>query len=309
MALGQETPSLRRRWRCDEACGVIVAINTLRLQEMRLMRWLVFGTGIALIVVRGFWSNIFMIDAFTVVILFVLSIPFVAQYLRKAKFPGAEFEFKDEIRETEKLVQLSIEQTKASESSRARKTLQFETFKLTTVKGLLDSDPVLALAALRIEIERTLTLMVTALSLSVSGGSSVTRLIKAFSERQLLSSVQVAALQKIVSMCTKAIHGSFVSEAEARRIIDLAEELNRTFSTGYSIDFSLNSDYEKQGLLCEWEHCIEWMPLSAEPTKVSCPVFGHDCPGGEKAVSLCDKRMDDLPTSRFAKNPWCICLI
>ncbi len=77
---------------------------------MKFMRWLIFITGMMLIVVRGFWSDVFMVDAFTILILFILSIPFIAQYLRKAKFAGAEFEFKDEIRETEKLVQLSVEQ-------------------------------------------------------------------------------------------------------------------------------------------------------------------------------------------------------
>jgi hypothetical protein len=269
---------------------------------MNIMHWLAFITGLALIVVRGFWSDIFVVDAFTVVILFILFIPFVAQYLRKAKFPGAEFEFKDEIRETEKLVQLSVEQAERAESAGEKKILLFETFKLSTVRELLDSDPVLALAALRIEIERKLKLLVNSLDLPIRNEWSISKLIEAVKKLELLSSEQVAALQKIVSMCNKAIHGSLISETEARRIIDLTEELNRTFSIGYSIDFSPNLDYEKHGLLCEWEHCIEWMPLTAKRTKLSCPVFGHNCPGGVEKLSKCGKAIKDIPSNRFIKK-------
>jgi len=232
-------------------------------------------------------------------ILFILSIPFVAQYLRKAKFAGVEFEFKDEIRETEKLVQLSVEQAVKSESAGEKKILPFETFKLSAVRELLDSDPVLALAALRIEIERKLKSLVESLDLPIRNELSISKLIEAVRKRQLLSYEQVTALQKIVNMCNKAIHGCLISKTEAREIIDLAEELNRTFSIGYSIDFSPNLDYKKHGLLCEWEHCIEWMPLAAEPTELSCPVFGHNCPGGVEKISICGKTIEDIPSNGF----------
>lgn len=269
---------------------------------MSVMHWIAFVTGIVLIIARGFWSDLFVVDAFSVVILFILFIPFVAQYLRKAKFLGAEFEFKDEIRETEKLVQLSVEQAEKLESTSGKKVLPFETFKLSSVKEILDSDPVLALAALRIEIERKLRLLADALALPIRNESSVSRLIEAVRKQELLTLEQVNALQKIVGMCNKAIHGSLISQEEARKIVDLTEELNKTFSIGYSIDFSPNSDYEKHSLLCEWEHCIEWMPLTEEPTEISCPVFGHNCPGGVEKVSECGKATEDIPSNRFMKK-------
>ncbi len=269
---------------------------------MNIMRWLLFITGLALIIVRGFWSDIFVVDAFTIVILFILFIPFVAQYLRKAKFPGAEFEFKEEIHETEKLVQLSIEQAEKLESTGEKKILQFETFKLSAIRELLDSDPILALAALRIEIERKLKLLVNSFDIPIHNERSISKLIEVIRKRELLSTEQVTALQKIVSMCNKAIHGSLISKMDARNIIDLTEELNRTFSIGYSLDFSQNLDYEKHGLLCEWEHCIEWMPLTEEQSELSCPVFDHNCPGGVEKVSWCCGTTKDIPSNRFTKK-------
>lgn len=266
------------------------------------MHWIILITGILVITIHGFRPDVFQVDALTVLILFILSIPIFAPYLRKAKLLGAEFEFKDEIRETEKLVQLSVEQAEKAEIAGERKILQFETFKLSTARQLLDSDPVLALAALRIEIERKFKLLVDSLGLSIRNEQSMSKLIEAVKKQGLLSSEQVAALQKIVSMCNKAIHGSLISKTEAKDIIDLAEELNRTFSVGYSVDFSPNLDYEKHGLICEWEHCIEWMPLTAEPTELSCPVFRHNCPGGVEKISICGKTIKDIPSNRFIKK-------
>lgn len=245
---------------------------------MNVMHWIAFIIGVALIIIRGFSSDIFAVDAFSVVILFILFIPFVAQYLRKAKFPGAEFEFKDEIQETKKLVQTSVKQAQKSARTGKKIILPFETFKLSAAKDIFDTDHVLALAALRIEIENKLGILVKSLNFNISDRSSISRLIEIIGQKAIFSSEQVGALRKIINMCNKAIHGSDISKTEAKLIIDLAEKLNKTFSIGYSIDLSPNLNYEKHGLLCEWEHCIELMPLTARRTKRSCPVFGHNCP-------------------------------
>ena len=52
------------------------------------------------------------------------------------------------------------------------------------------------------------------------------------------------------------------------------------------MNFAPNLDFEAQGLVCEYEHCIEHMPLG-EPSDDSCPLFGHDCPGGRRRIATC----------------------
>ena len=71
---------------------------------MKSFRWLVLALGVGLIVVNGFFPDVFRINAFTILILFILSIPIIAPFLKEAKFPGAKFVFKDEIQETEELI-------------------------------------------------------------------------------------------------------------------------------------------------------------------------------------------------------------
>ncbi len=268
---------------------------------MKSIFWVIFIFGIILIIVHGFFSSVFKVDAFTVLILFILSIPIVAPYLKKAKFPGAEFEFKDEIKETNELVQKSVEQAEKAEDAGEKKILPFETFRLSAVREQLDTDHVLSLAALRIEIEKTLRLATKFLEIPKRNKWSISRIIEVLRKKEVFSSEQISALQKIVNMCNKAIHGFPVSKTDAKKIIDLTEKLNNSFSTGYSIDFSPNEEHEKHGLLCEWEHCIEWLPLTEEDTELSCPVFGHNCPGGKSKVTKCRKAIDDIPESRFVK--------
>lgn len=75
----------------------------------------------------------------------------------------------------------------------------------------------------------------------------------------------------------------------ASETMALVERINENTQPGYSLNIGPNSDYEAQDLFCEYEHCIEMMPLAELKTGKSCPEFGHDCPGGEKQVKRCKK--------------------
>ncbi len=65
--------------------------------------------------------------------------------------------------------------------------------------------------------------------------------------------------------------------------------------------FKPMEDYAKKGLFCEYEYCIEEMPLMEERGGLSCPVWGHNCPGGKERVKTCGKTIDDIQEERFAK--------
>jgi hypothetical protein len=257
---------------------------------MKFNQWeiLIVLTGIALIVIHGFWNNVFTVDYFTIIILVIICIPYFSQFLKRAKIAGAEFEFRDEIESAKKVVKESILKSRSRDKGET-KPLPFETFNVSTAKEVIDSDHILALASLRIEIEKKLRIAAEFFKLG-GGKNTLSENIIALMHEGILSSEQVSALRKIIDMCNKAIHGYDVSKREAKDIVNLMEELNQSFSIGYSIDFTKNKDYKKQGLECEWEHCIEFMPLGKRATEKSCPIFGHDCPGGASKVSECEPR-------------------
>jgi hypothetical protein len=273
---------------------------------IRISLWILIIIGISLIIIHGLIPNIFLVDGITILILFILSIPYLAFFLRKAKIAGAEFEFKDEISKTEELVKKSVEVAEikklASQETSKEKIKFFETFNTEPIKKLLDSDTVLALAALRIEIEKKVKNTAKILDFNMYDRLPISKFMEIFEKMEILSKEQTIAIRKIINMCNKAIHGEVISNDEAREIINITDELNKSFSTGYSIDFKENLEYEKNGLFCKWEHCIERMPLSKKRTEFSCPVFGHNCPGGLVEIKKCGKKISDIPKERFVKN-------
>lgn len=78
----------------------------------------------------------------------------------------------------------------------------------------------------------------------------------------------------------ETIHG--VDEEKRLRRRELFGETR----TGYVENSSPMENYEELGLICGYEHCIELQPLTE--TKLSCPVFGHNCPGGLSQVRVCN---------------------
>ena len=255
------------------------------------MQWIAFVFIVGIIVVRGIWPNLFILDNFSISLLFLLAIPLLAPYLKKAKWFGAEFIFRDEIKKLDAIVQKSEQQAIEAEKQGKTHRSIFETFSTKNSLHLLDSDPTLSLAALRIEIERVLSETVkTLFSIKEAEKKLGNRFyILTLLKNGRISKEQGKALQTVVNMCNKAVHGAQVSKEEAGEIILLTERLNKSFAVGYSINFCKNKDYSKQGLICEWEHCIEHFPLK-EKSELSCPVFGHDCPGGLGIRNNCNKK-------------------
>lgn len=64
---------------------------------------------------------------------------------------------------------------------------------------------------------------------------------------------------------------------------------------GESEDFTPNELWEEQGLICEWEHCIENMALvTVLWSRYKCPVFGHKCPGKKEQIVKCKNIATEL---------------
>lgn len=250
------------------------------------MQWLAFIVIILIVFVHGFWPAAFLLDKFSMGLLFLLAIPLLSPFLKKAKWFGAEFNFKEDIKRATKLVEKSEARAKEISVKQGKTVSEFKTFRTETARQLLSSDPNLALAALRIEIERVITAAATKVDADYRP-RSLRDSINTLSQSLLFSEEQQEALQTICSSANKAVHGADVSRAEAEEIIGLAERLDSSFSLGYSINFQPNKDYAKQGLTCAWEHCIELSPIQEERSELSCHVFGHDCPGGVKARKAC----------------------
>ncbi|MCP4566635.1 MAG: DUF4145 domain-containing protein [FCB group bacterium] len=261
---------------------------------MNWMQIVAFVIIVLALVSHGFSPNIFMLDKYSICLLFLLAIPLLTPYLKKAKWFGAEFEFRDEIEKTASLIEKSEEVTKES------RPLPFSTFSTESARQTLDIDPNLSLAALRIDIERILSHAVLSfLDITNIRTRSLRGYMQSLTAAKLINPDQAGALLHISHMCNKAVHGHDVTRSEAIEIIELTERLNQSFSIGYSINVDKNDQYADHGLICEWEHCIEHFPLLEEDDKnISCQIFGHNCPGGSEVRIQCILTMADFPPDR-----------
>lgn len=255
------------------------------------MQWIAFLIIAALLIIHGIWPAYFVIDKFSMGLLFLLAIPMLAPFLKKAKGFGFEFEFNQEIKKALKFIEKSEEQAKQKDMQlhfpKGALKIPLETFSTQNSLQLLDSDPNLALASLRIEIDRVLQLAVKKLIDGAVLPKTIKQYIEVLLKKNYLSSDQAEAFNTILNMCNEAVHGAELSKSQAKEIITLMERLNNSFSLGYSINVNSNDTYEEQGLVCEWQHCIENFPIHDGETLLSCPIFGHDCPGGKKAKDDC----------------------
>ena len=267
------------------------------------MQWVSFIIIVAILGIHGVYPDLFHVDKYSMALVFLLGIPLLFPFLKKAKWLGAEFEFKEEIEKTKHLVEKTEELTAKSDTYISKSTSYFQTFQLQNAHHLIDIDPNLSLASIRIEIERVLSSGIhTFMGKDALKQKSLRSYIQWYRKQGIISQFQAEALNTIVKMCNKAVHGANVSPDEAREIIELTERLNKSFAVGYSVNLEKNKSFKENGLLCEWEHCIEFSPLSENPTELSCHVFGHDCPGGVKTKKECMKTIEDIPEHRFISN-------
>jgi hypothetical protein len=269
---------------------------------MKKIQWVAFLFIIAVVIVQGFWPETFALDKYSVGLLFLLAIPLLAPFLKKAKWFGVEFDFKENIQQLVNLVEEAKEEKRETEEEKRHVGI-IQTFSAESAINLVEQDPNLALAALLIEIERILRLAYQILiNPDSSAKNGIGFLVDELHQQGTIRDHQRDAILQITRVCNEAVHGGKVSIHEAIAVIDLTIELSQSFSVGYSINFQPNPEYEEQGLFCEWEHCVEHFPLRENRDDRSCHVFGHDCPGGVGTRAKCRKSIYDVGDERFLKT-------
>jgi hypothetical protein len=170
---------------------------------MKLIQWLAFAFIVAIIAIRGFWPEVFALDKYSIGLLFLLAIPLLAPFLKKAKWFGAEFDFKENIQELSDLVEESKEEKKEIPKEK-RPAEIIETFSAESAMNLVSQDPNLALAALRIEIERILRLAYKILVDPESSAKKGIRfLVTELGNMELLESIKVMPFNRSRSSVMK----------------------------------------------------------------------------------------------------------
>lgn len=215
--------------------------------------WITVVAASALIVAHGLFPTGFTVDSISILALFILSIPCLANFLKSAKLFGAEFDFKDNIQVLSNMVDVSKKKTTITvhgdiqtaptstvstppsrpptakaRSHRLPGGFRGVVFDVGVARAQLDSDPTLALAALRMEMERALKSTAHTLGFKTPKRANIRELADLISKVEgVLSFDDVNALHQAVAICNAAIHGGKVEKEEAVQVIELISDLNQ----------------------------------------------------------------------------------
>jgi hypothetical protein len=92
-----------------------------------------------------------------------------------------------------------------------------------------ETDPVLALAGLRIDFETMMRNVALGFKVKLASSGPISRLLARLQEAGAITSDQTQLAQKIFNVCNQAMHGRFVSREEAEDVIKAAEVLFKQY--------------------------------------------------------------------------------
>jgi len=182
--------------------------------------WVTFLFACVLLVIHSFNLADISVDSTSIILLLIMLIsPFIIA-IKKIKYGDFEAEIG-----SEEIKKLKLELEKAIVSKPDENVEQAEIFKTTdAIRKLAESDPVIALAKVRIELEKTLTRLAR-IALVDTQPSPLGTLVRKLTNHEIISSQVGKSLSDVISLCNRAIHGEYIAEEDALTIVDLGNEL------------------------------------------------------------------------------------
>ncbi|MGO9107715.1 MAG: hypothetical protein ACLP9L_00650 [Thermoguttaceae bacterium] len=196
------------------------------------------------------------VTALVLALLFRSPLSAMLARLRKAGFPGGvSIELQEEIQEA-KLLSRQVEaqppppnrpkrpaipQTEANARMMALGLKPTSSgLDMSYYREIAQSDPTLALAGLRIELEVLIGNLAAGFKVETKRAEPVRSLLKRLLEHNAITSQQMDLARTIFAICNKAIHGQAVTQEEALDVIDVADVLAKDFLAWLSWGFDDN---------------------------------------------------------------------
>lgn len=192
----------------------------MKLILIKNLWWLTFLIALMLLVSHSLKFATLSVDSTSILLLIIMLIsPFVSA-IKKIKYGDFEAEI-----DPKEIQRIKSEAEKNIDFSLQDDNEQLEINKTTnSIKEIAESDSVLALAKIRIEIEKILTLIARASSIETNR-ISLGALVNKLSNQEIISPGVSSSLREVVGICNRAIHGEAISEESAKTIIDLGVEI------------------------------------------------------------------------------------
>lgn len=180
---------------------------------MRITKIAITVAALSIATIHIIWPEL-KIDTITLTLLLVAVVPWLAQVFKSLEFPGGwKIEFQQELQKAK---------MRADEVGLLSGKIKSET--PYSFQIVADEDPNLALAGLRIEIEKRLSQIAESYQID-SSRSSAGRLLIILGQKNLLSHQEQSVLSDMMGLLNRAVHGIKIDSRAADWAMDVGPRL------------------------------------------------------------------------------------
>jgi hypothetical protein len=199
-------------------------VNKLKKRISSLwLKVLLSVIAISAIIGRMLWPEI-KIDSITLGLFILALLPWFSEIIESAKLPGGwEIKFRDMQKAAEKVVEQVSQQATSEE-----KTLAPADTIEPAFLHIAERDPNLALAGLRIEIEKRLRLL--AQNYQIPERRSLTLILRELQKREILTTSALSGLQELIYAGNEAAHGAKIEDGVADWAISYGPVILKTLN-------------------------------------------------------------------------------
>lgn len=208
----------------------------MRKLVLRNLWWMTLLLALALLVIHSLPGQKVVVDSTSVVLVLVIFISPLLSAIRRIKFGEFEAEIDPkEIRRIKDEVESQLADTPPH--PRTLPEAQIES-TVTDIRELAESDPVIALAKLRIEVEKVISKLYrrTQPQKRSLSPTSLARMVQTLTNQELLPSNISSPIREVIMICNRAVHGELIRERDANAILDVGTSLLEQL-------FSLSREY------------------------------------------------------------------
>lgn len=169
---------------------------------------------IAIAIIHIVWPSL-RIDAITLTLVIVAVVPWLAPLFKSLELPGG---LKFEFQELERVKQ----EAKAAgliDGTIPKKAPSY------TFLDVAESNPELALAGLRIELEKSLRALAEQEDVMSERHRGVTFLMRDLHQKQIISNQEMSALADMVGTLNRAVHGQDLDHRATQWVIDIGPQI------------------------------------------------------------------------------------
>lgn len=232
-----------------------LAIDRLRPITFAVLLLLIMGRAVAPDHVR--------LDGLSLSLVLVAAVLALSPLLKSAKLPGGtEFRFRSKLIAAEQLgsdVQAKLYKEGYTGVQPAWPNL---ISGISELKQLAETNPSEALAELRQALVHGLQGGTRGMRVRTAQPDEPMERVEFLENQGILWNEQGALLRVIWDVSNSTLLAGDATTEDALRVVAVAEILSESFPLGYSLNFEQNERWEEEGLICQYEHCIERMELS-----------------------------------------------